>query len=223
MIEAEDIYKYYGHSGMQVDALLGVSLRVSPGEFVAIVGPSGAGKSTLIHILGCLERPNSGRYALAGCDTGVLSSRALAHLRNRVIGFVFQAFQLLPSLTAAENVELPLIYAHMHARKRRERVNALLEALELGDRATHLPSELSGGQRQRVAIARALANEPQLLLADEPTGSLDSRTGEEIMRLLRGRCENGTALLLITHDRNVARMADRMLTLKNGKLEMEND
>ncbi len=218
LINLTGVQKEYGRGSGRVLALRGVDMRVEPGEFVAIMGPSGSGKSTLMNILGCLDRSHKGRYALGGVDTKTLTPGALAHLRNRTIGFVFQSFNLLPHLSASENIELPMVYAGIPAHPRRARVRALLERLELSDRADHPPSALSGGQKQRVAIGRALANEAPLLLADEPTGSLDSRTGASILRLLRELNADGRTILLITHAQEVADEANRILTLKDGLL-----
>ncbi len=218
LIRLSGVQKEYGRGSARVLALRDVDMRVESGEFVAIMGPSGSGKSTLMNILGCLDRSHRGSYALGGVDTKTLSPGALAHLRNRTIGFVFQSFNLLPHLSARENIELPMVYAGIPAQVRRSRVNALLERLELIDRAGHPPSALSGGQKQRVAIGRALANEAPLLLADEPTGSLDSRTGASILRLLQQLNADGRTILLITHAREVADGAKRVLTLKDGLL-----
>ncbi len=218
MIRLSGVQKEYGRGSARVLALRDVDMRVQPGEFVAIMGPSGSGKSTLMNILGCLDRSHKGCYALGGVDTKTLSPGALAHLRNRTIGFVFQSFNLLPHLSARENIELPMVYAGIPAHLRKPRVNALLERLELTDRAGHPPSALSGGQKQRVAIGRALANEAPLLLADEPTGSLDSRTGASILRLLQQLNADGRTILLITHAMEVAEGAKRILTLKDGLL-----
>ncbi len=218
LISLYGVRKEYGRGSGRVLALRGVDMRVGTGEFVAIMGPSGSGKSTLMNILGCLDRSHAGSYALGGVDTKTLTPGALAHLRNRTIGFVFQSFNLLPHLSASENIELPMVYAGIPAPTRRARVNALLERLELTERADHLPCALSGGQKQRVAIGRALANEAPLLLADEPTGSLDSRTGASILRLLRELNADGRTILLITHAQEVADGAERILTLKDGLL-----
>lgn len=201
-----------------LDALCDVDLDIADGEFVSIMGPSGSGKSTLMHMLGCLDVPTTGDYMLDGQLVRGLSSVELAHLRNRKIGFVFQNFHLLPRMSARRNVELPLIYAGVPKRERRERASALLAQVGLSDRDNHLPNELSGGQRQRVAIARALANQPSILLADEPTGALDSVTGRDIMERFRALNQSGVTVVVITHDRDVASAADRIIRLQDGRI-----
>jgi ABC-type lipoprotein export system ATPase subunit len=203
-------------AGQTVHALRGVSLQIARGEFVAVMGASGSGKSTLMNILGCLDQPTGGSYQLGGEAVEHLPSDALAALRNSRIGFVFQQFNLLPRARALENVELPLVYAGVPPAQRRERALAALQRVGLGDRAQHLPTELSGGQQQRVAIARALVNSPQLVLADEPTGALDSATSAEIMALLHSLNEEGVTIVLVTHDADVAAWAHRRLTFKDG-------
>ncbi|MDW8014441.1 MAG: ABC transporter ATP-binding protein [Bacteroidia bacterium] len=197
-------------------ALRGVSFEVEAGEMIAIIGPSGSGKSTLMHILGCLDVPTAGRYILAGRDTTGLSDKELARLRNKEIGFVFQTFHLLPRYTALENVALPLVYAGVGRRERLRRAQQVLEAVGLGDRLHHRPNELSGGQRQRVAIARALVNRPSLLLADEPTGNLDSATSDEILRLFLELNAQGHTVVIVTHEPDVAARTRRQLILRDG-------
>jgi putative ABC transport system ATP-binding protein len=216
MIRAEHLMKTYLLGGQTVHALDDVSLKVEAGEMVAIRGPSGSGKSTLMNILGCLDHPESGNYFLAGQDVSGLSKNSLAEIRNRRIGFVFQTFNLLPRMTALENVELPLHYAaHRDAAKQARKA---LEMVGLGDRTHHEPNQLSGGQRQRVSIARALVTDPAIVLADEPTGALDSRTGEEILALLKNLNAQGRTILVVTHDANVAAHCQREIYLRDGKV-----
>lgn len=218
LIEVEELRHSYRVGGALIWALDGVSLTVQQGEFVAVRGPSGSGKSTLMNILGCLDRPTEGRYRLDGVDVGRLHHDALAAIRNRSIGFVFQSFNLLPRASAQENVELPLLYRRMWAGKRRRHSLAMLEKFGLANRARHKPAELSGGQQQRVAIARALVTEPLLLLADEPTGALDSNTGREIMAIFRRLNSEGLTIVVVTHEAEVAANADRVVTFRDGRV-----
>jgi putative ABC transport system ATP-binding protein len=219
VIELTDVNKIYASGSLEVAALRGVDLSVEPGAYVAIMGPSGSGKSTLMNILGCLDVPTSGTYRLAGEDVGTLDEEALAHIRNRRIGFVFQQFHLLAALPAWRNVELPLIYAGFGRAERRARALAALDHVGLADRADHRPSELSGGQQQRVAVARALVTEPALLLADEPTGNLDSASTADVLGLLDELSAAGSTIVLITHEADVARAAGRVVHIRDGRLE----
>ena len=219
LIELRDVRKVYSLGEVQVEALRGVSLQIEQGEFVALVGPSGSGKSTLMNTLGCLDRPTSGSYLLAGQEIVTLSHDGRARVRNRHIGFVFQNFNLLARTSAVENVELPLLYSRgLSARQRRRRAVELLQKVGLGDRLDHHPGQLSGGQQQRVAIARSLANNPSLLLCDEPTGNLDSRTSREVIQLFRDLNEQGITVILVTHDPAVARAARRIIVLRDGEV-----
>ena len=219
VLELVDVVRRYGTGEAAVEALRGVSFAVQPGELVAIVGPSGSGKSTLLHLAGALDRPTAGSVRFSGRDVAELSDPELAELRNREVGFVFQQFQLLPRTTARDNVALPLLYAGAARAERRARAVAALEAVGLGHRLEHHPAALSGGEQQRVAIARALVTEPRMILADEPTGNLDSRNGEEVMRLLRDlNGERGVAVVLITHDPEIAAQAPRRLRIRDGLL-----
>lgn len=216
MIEIRDLRKVYIMGDEEVAALAGVNLQIARGEYVAVTGPSGSGKSTLMNILGGLDRPTSGTYGFEGEDVGGFSDDELADFRRRRIGFVFQSFQLLPRLTALQNVELPMIYAGMAPRERRARAAELLERVGLGARMGHRPTQLSGGQQQRVAIARSLANRPDLLLADEPTGALDTQTGEDVLKLFRELNVEGLTLAIVTHDPEVAEQAKRRVSFRDG-------
>ncbi|MFP8833449.1 ABC transporter ATP-binding protein [Hydrogenophaga sp. XSHU_21] len=218
LIEARDLTKTYTMGGEPVHALDGVSLDIEAGEFVAIMGASGSGKSTLMNILGCLDRPDTGEYRLAGEPVESLDGDALARVRNRRIGFVFQQFNLLPRTSALENVELPMVYAGVSTAERQRRAREALERVGLGQRLGHTPAELSGGQQQRVAIARALVNSPQLILADEPTGALDSHTSEEVMRLLTELNAQGITVVIVTHEADVAAWAGRRLVFRDGRI-----
>ncbi|GAB3763699.1 ABC transporter ATP-binding protein [Ramlibacter monticola] len=218
LIEARDLTKVYAMGDQTVHALRGVSLDIAAGEFVAIMGASGSGKSTLMNILGCLDLPTSGHYLLAGEPVDAMAPSQLASIRNRRIGFVFQQFNLLPRTSALENVELPMVYAGVRAAERRVRAREALERVGLGERAGHTPAELSGGQQQRVAIARALVNRPQLILADEPTGALDSQTSEEIMRLLAALNAQGMTVVLVTHESDIAGWARRRIVFRDGQV-----
>ncbi len=218
MIELKDITKTYRMGEVDITVLSGVSLRVRQGELIAIMGPSGSGKSTLMNIIGCLDRPSTGVYRFEDREIGTLTDDELALVRNIKIGFVFQTFNLLPRFSALKNVEVPLIYSGVPARTRRERAVPLLEKVGLSERMDHKPTELSGGQQQRVAIARALVNNPPLLLADEPTGNLDSRSGEEILNILTGLNRQGVTVIIVTHDQHVASRCRRNILLKDGQI-----
>ncbi|MBE3520189.1 MAG: ABC transporter ATP-binding protein [Firmicutes bacterium] len=219
MIKVEDLRKTYRAGLVEVHALRGVSFEIDRGEYVAVVGPSGSGKSTLMHLLGCLDVPTAGRYIFDGVEVSALREDELAKVRNRKIGFVFQSFHLLPRLTALENVELPLVYRGVDTATRRERARRALEMVGLGARVQHYPNELSGGEQQRVAIARAMVGEPVLLLADEPTGNLDSRTGAEVLDLFQRINDAGCTVIMVTHDLNAASRAKRILRIRDGLLE----
>ena len=216
MIQLEDVTKVYRMGSVEVRALYGVDLAIDDGDLVAIMGPSGSGKTTLMNILGCLDIPTSGRYLLDGTDVSTLSDNRLAKIRSRKIGFVFQSFNLIPRTSAIRNVELPLVYAG--ARDRRARARLALEQVGLGEREKHMPNELSGGQQQRVAIARALINDPTMLLADEPTGNLDTASSVEILKLLGALNEAGRTVVIITHEEDIARFAKRVVRLRDGRI-----
>src|SRR5215469_3491333 len=218
MIDIENITKDYVMGEEIVHALRGVSLQISSNEYIAIMGPSGSGKSTLMNMLGCLDTPTFGRYEFSGRDVSAMDDDELAAIRNREIGFVFQTFNLLPRADSLRNVELPLIYAGIDSETRRERATRVLHDVGLGDRLHHKPNELSGGQRQRVAIARALVNDPEIILADEPTGNLDSKTGEEIMGLFENLYRQGNTIILVTHEMDIAQHAHRVIFIRDGKI-----
>jgi len=221
IIAVDGLTKDYHLGSHTVHALRGVSVTIEPGEFVAVMGPSGSGKSTFMNLLGCLDTPTAGRYVVDGEDVAGLSPDALARIRNAKIGFVFQQFNLLPRTSALENVELPLLYAGVSARERRARARARLAAVALADRESHQPSQLSGGQQQRVAIARALVNNPAVILADEPTGNLDSRTSVEVLTLLQRLNREGLTIVLVTHEADIAAYAGRILSFKDGRLRAD--
>jgi putative ABC transport system ATP-binding protein len=219
LIQLTGVTKTYDAGELAVQALRGIDLAIEKGQMAAVIGPSGSGKSTLMHILGCLDAPSKGRYVLDGQDVSTLSSFQLAGVRNRKIGFVFQTFNLLPKASLLRNVELPLLYAGIGSAERRERAGAALERVGLGDRLKHRPSELSGGQRQRAAIARALVNEPSLILADEPTGNLDTKTGLEILRIFHEMHERGETIVIVTHDPRIAEQCQRLVQIVDGRIQ----
>jgi putative ABC transport system ATP-binding protein len=221
VIEIENVTKLYQMGEEIVHALRGVSLNVRRNEYLAVMGPSGSGKSTMMNMLGCLDTPTTGKYHFTGKDVSTMSDDELADIRNREIGFVFQTFNLLPRSTTLANVELPLIYAGYSPSQRREKAVQVLQNVGLGERMGHKPNELSGGQRQRVAIARALVNNPSIILADEPTGNLDSRTGEEIMQLLEDLYDQGNTIIVVTHEEDIARHARRIVRLRDGLIESD--
>jgi putative ABC transport system ATP-binding protein len=221
LIRAEDLWRTYVMGSEEIHALRGVSFTIAPGEYVAIMGPSGSGKSTLMNLIGCLDSPSRGNYILRGKVVSQMVDDELAEIRNREIGFVFQTFNLLPRASALHNVELPMVYAGVPKEERLARAQKSLELVDLGDRVHHKPNELSGGQRQRVAIARALVMGPSILLADEPTGNLDSATGEEIMRLFEKLHHEGNTIILVTHERDIADHAHRTIHIRDGKIESD--
>ncbi len=221
LIRAEELHKYYELGETRVHALRGVSLAVEAGGFVAVMGSSGSGKSTFMNILGCLDHPSAGRYRLDGVDVSGLDKRQLAGIRNRKLGFVFQGFNLLPRTTALENVELPTLYSGIEKAERLRRSRDALDLVGLADRAGHYPSQLSGGQQQRVAIARALVNRPSILLADEPTGNLDSRTSVEVMEIFQELNERGLTIVLVTHEHDIAQFAKRVLVFRDGTIRRD--
>ena len=218
VIQVEDLWKTYEMGAEKLHALRGLSLEIKKGEYVAIMGPSGSGKSTLMNLIGCLDSPTKGKYWLAGKLVSELNDDELAYIRNKEIGFVFQTFNLLPRATALHNVELPLIYAGVTGKMRAERANVALDKVELSDRKNHRPNEMSGGQRQRVAIARALVNSPSIVLADEPTGNLDSKTGDEIMALFENLHAQGNTIIVVTHEMDIAQHAHRVIYIRDGKV-----
>jgi putative ABC transport system ATP-binding protein len=221
MITTHDLWKTYVMGDEEIHALRGLSINIERGEYVAIMGPSGSGKSTLMNLIGCLDTPSKGSYLLNGKEVAEMNDDDLARIRNEEIGFVFQTFNLLPRATALHNVELPLVYAGVSAKDRVERARQALEKVELTHRATHRPNELSGGQRQRVAIARALVNNPSILLADEPTGNLDSKTGEEIMQVFERLHDTGNTIILVTHEADIAAHARRVISVRDGQVEKD--
>ena len=223
LIEFQSVYKIYQMGDTQVRALDGVDMTIDPGEFVAIVGQSGSGKSTAMNIIGCLDVPSTGVYKLGGVDVSTMDDDQQAEIRNKMLGFIFQQYNLIPKLSVLENVELPLLYAGVPSDERRERALKSLERVGLADKGKNLPSQLSGGQQQRVSIARALAGDPSLILADEPTGALDSRTGRDVLRFLKQLHREGNTVVLITHDNSIAVKADRIVRLQDGKIIYDGD
>jgi putative ABC transport system ATP-binding protein len=219
MIKMEKIWRVFDIGKVKVEALRGIDLDIKEGEFMAIMGPSGSGKSTLMHIMGCLDTPSKGSYALDGEKIEELDDNQLAEIRNEKVGFVFQSFNLLPYANAYENVELPLIFKGVNASQRHKKVLEVLERVGLSDRMNHKPSELSGGQQQRVAIARAMVNDPRIIMADEPTGNLDSQSGKEIINLFNDLWKQGNTIVMITHDESIAQRCERVIHLKDGKIE----
>lgn len=222
LIQLENVYKIYLQGESEVRALNGVSLTINEGEFVAIVGTSGSGKSTLMNMLGCLDSPTYGSYMLNGENVSAMNDKELSYIRNRKIGFIFQGFNLIPGLSAIENVELPLIYRKVNKRERLKKSLQALEKVSLENRVNHCPNQLSGGQQQRVAIARAIAGHPEIILADEPTGNLDSQSGAEVMEILKDLNKSGITIVLITHDLNIAKQASRVIRINDGKIASDN-
>lgn len=216
MVFLKDITKSYTIGKRKIDVLKGISLEFKKGEFISLMGPSGAGKSTLLNIIGCLDRPTTGTYILDSINVNTLSDNELAEIRNKKIGFVFQNFNLIPRLSAIKNVELPLLYSRVHPDERKKKAYFYLQKVGLSERADHMPSELSGGEQQRVAIARALINNPLIILADEPTGNLDSKTGQEIMNIFSNIHKDGTTIIMVTHEIAIAERAERIVTIKDG-------
>jgi putative ABC transport system ATP-binding protein len=218
LIKTENLNKIYNSGKLKVHALRGIDMEIEKNDYIAISGPSGSGKSTLLHILGCLDTPSAGRYLLDGVEVNGLTSNKLAEIRNRKIGFVFQTFNLLPNMTVLENVELPLLYAGVGKKERRKRAEKVLDEVGLAERLKHRPSELSGGERQRTAIARALVNEPAIILADEPTGNLDSVSGSSVLNVFNQLHNQGHTIIVVTHDQNVAKIAKRIIHIQDGKI-----
>jgi putative ABC transport system ATP-binding protein len=216
MVVLNDIKKSYHLPSREVEVLKGITLEIKRGEFISIMGPSGSGKSTLLNLIGCLDRPTAGEYLLEGISINTLSGNKLAEIRNKKIGFVFQSFNLIPRLSAIKNVELPLLYAGVSVDERHKKARELLNKVGLSERGDHMPNELSGGEQQRVAIARALINEPAIILADEPTGNLDSKTGQEIIEIFKAIHAEGAAVIMVTHERDIAGQAERIITIKDG-------
>ncbi|MCK9316114.1 MAG: ABC transporter ATP-binding protein [Verrucomicrobia bacterium] len=223
LVELENVFKIYQVGDEEIRALDDVSLKIESGEFISIIGPSGSGKSTLMHLLGCLDTPTSGKITLDGIEIQNASSMELAAIRNRKIGFVFQSFNLLPKLNVAQNVEVPMIYAGVSAKERRERTMEALKKVDLENRAKHRPMQLSGGQQQRVAIARALINQPRIIFADEPTGNLDTHTGENILNLFRELSQQGSTIVLVTHNPEIAAVTPRRIEIRDGKISFTED
>jgi putative ABC transport system ATP-binding protein len=218
LIKTENLNKIYNSGKLKVHALRGIDMEIEKNDYIAISGPSGSGKSTLLHILGCLDTPSAGRYLLDGVEVNGLTSNKLAEIRNRKIGFVFQTFNLLPNMTVLENVELPLLYAGVGKKERRKRAEKVLDEVGLAERLKHRPSELSGGERQRTAIARALVNEPAIILADEPTGNLDTVSGSSVLNVFNQLHNQGHTIIVVTHDQNVAKIAKRIIHIQDGKI-----
>ena len=223
LVELENVFKIYQVGDEEIRALDDVSLKIESGEFISIIGPSGSGKSTLMHLLGCLDTPTRGKITLDGIEIQNASSMELAAIRNRKIGFVFQSFNLLPKLNVAQNVEVPMIYAGVSAKERRERTMEVLKKVDLENRAKHRPMQLSGGQQQRVAIARALINQPRIIFADEPTGNLDTHTGENILNLFRELSQQGSTIVLVTHNPEIAAVTPRRIEIRDGKISFTED